>query len=93
MFRKYQRMRLELERLDHYFPDMRSAQKKWGRRGTDIKKLAGAPFFEKLYYGLFLAALCFCRAAYRGQKWYFTHLSSRPCPTWSPVVETKERIL
>ena len=92
MFRKYQRMRLELERLDYYFPEMREAHRRWGRRDADRGKLAGAPFAEKLYYGLFQAALVLCKAAYRVQRWYFTHLSSKPCPPWRPVLESKERL-
>jgi hypothetical protein len=88
MFRKYQRMRLELERLDCFFPRMERGH---GRR-KDPAKLRAAPFSEKLYYGLFQAALLLCKAAYHAQKLYFTHLSSRPCPTWSPVAESKERM-
>ena len=92
MFRKYQRMRLELERLDCYFPQMDSAHQRWGRRRRDPAKLRASPLSEKIYYGLFQAALGLCKAGYRAQKLYFTHVSSRPCPTWSPVVETKERM-
>ena len=92
MFRKYQRMRLELERLSCYFPHTENAHQQWGRRRTDAVKLRGAPFSERIYYGLFQAALWLCKAAYYAQKLYFTHLSARPCPTWSPVVESKERM-
>jgi hypothetical protein len=91
MFRKYQRLRLELERLDCYFPKPERAHRRWRRR-PDRAKLVAAPFSENLYYALFQAALWLCKAAYRAQKLYFTHFSSRPCPTWSPVVETKERM-
>ena len=92
MFRKYQRMRLELERLDCYFPKMDKAHRRWGRRRKDAARLAAAPISERLYYGLFQAALWLCRAAYRAQKLYFTYVSSHPCPTWDPVVESKERM-
>ena len=92
MFRKYQRMRLELERLDHYFPPVRRAQAHWSRRGTDTGRLARAAAAEKLYYGLFQAALLLCKAAYRSQKWFYTHVATRPCPTWAPVLESKEPI-
>ncbi len=92
MFRKYQRMRLELERMACYFPHTESVHQRWGRRRADGAKLSGAPFTEKCFYALFQAALWLCKAAYCAQKLYFTHLSSRPCPTWSPVVETKERM-
>jgi hypothetical protein len=92
MFRKYQRMRLELERLACYFPQTEAAHLQWGRRRADGVKLSRAPLLEKLYYALFQAALVLCKGAYHAQKLYFTHFSSRPCPTWSPVVETKERM-
>jgi len=92
MFRKYQRMRLELERMACYFPQTESVHQKWGRRRADRSKLRAAPFGEKLHYALFQAALVLCKAAYHAQKLYFTYFTSRPCPTWAPVVETKERI-
>jgi len=91
MFRKYQRMRLELERLACYFPQTEDCHQRWGRR-PDAARLAAAPLDEKLYYALFHAALGVCKAAYCAQKIYFTQFASRPCPTWSPVVESKERM-
>jgi hypothetical protein len=91
MFRKYQRMRLEIERLNHYFPRTRTAHEKWGRRRIDIRPLRAAPFSEKLRYLLFHAALVLCKVAYHTQKSYYTYFSARPCPTWFPVTETKER--
>jgi glycosyltransferase involved in cell wall biosynthesis len=90
MFRKYQRMRLEIERLHHFFPDWTPAHQRWGRRRLDRSTLREAPVAEQLYYGLFQAALVLCKAAYHAQRLYYTHLSRRPCPTWAPVTETKE---
>ncbi len=90
MFRKYQRMRLEIERLHHYFPETQPVHRKWGRRRLHLENLSRAPVSEKLYYGVFRAALVLCKLAYHAQRLYYTHLSKRPCPTWLPVSETKE---
>ncbi len=92
MFRKYQRMRLEIARLDCFFPPSRATHEKWGRRRLDGSRLRGAPLGEKCFYGLFQSALVLCKAAYHTQRIYFTYFAARPCPTWSPVMETKERL-
>jgi hypothetical protein len=92
MFRKYQRMRLELLRLDCFFPPTREVHRRWGRRRVDLKRLAGAPPREQLYYALFWLALGVCKLAYHAQRIYFSYFASSPCPTWSPVTETKERV-
>ena len=92
MFRKYQRMRLEIDRLHCYFPPTRDAHQKWGRRRLDRRCLSAAPFREKLYYTLFWLALCLCKLAYHTQRLHFTWLAQRDCPTWQPVTESKERM-
>lgn len=92
MFRKYQRMRLEIERLDCYFPASRAVQSGVGKRRPDRSLLRAAPVGEQLAYGLFQFALLLCKAAYNAQKLYYGYLSRRPCPTWLPVTETKEPI-
>lgn len=93
MFHKYQRMCLEIERLHCYFPESVPAHRRWGRRRLDRERLRSSPLTEKLYYGLFQAALVLCKIAYRCQKLWFTHFAQRPCPTWTPIAETKERLL
>ena len=85
MFRKYQRMRLELERLAHFFP--REQPK---RRWLDRSKLSQAPAREKVLYSIFRAALFLCKVAYRGQQFYYGRFAKKPCATWLPVTETKE---
>src|SRR5579872_2975696 len=90
MFHKYQRMRLEIERLNRYFPRTKAAHRRWGQRRVDWHLFSKAPFDDKLRYAHFQAALVLCKIAYHAQKFWFTYLSSRPCPTWFPVVETKE---
>lgn len=90
MFRKYQRMRLELERLHHFFPDSQPAHRRWGRRRLDLALLRQAPAPEKLYYALFQSALLLCRFSYHCQRLHYTYLAKRPCPPWKPVRETKE---
>ena len=90
MFRKYQRMRLEIERLHYYFPESRETHSRWGRRRLDPSHLRQAPLSEQFYYGVFQAALVLCKIAWHAQRLYYTHLSKTPCPTWLPVTETKE---
>lgn len=90
MFRKYQRMRLEIERLHIFFPASEAVHSRWGRRVVDRSRLAQAPLTQKLYYALFQAALMLCKMAYHAQRIYYTHISRTPCPTWLPVSETKE---
>ena len=85
MFRKYQRMRLELERLAHFFP-----QQKAKRRRLDRGRLRQAPPKEKVFYSIFQAALLLCKIAYRAQQLYYGRISKTPCATWLPVTETKE---
>jgi len=85
MFRKYQRMRLELERLTHFFP----REKPKGRR-LDRSRLRQAPAKEQVLYSIFQGALLLCKVAYRGQQLYYSHFAKQPCPTWQPVTETKE---
>jgi hypothetical protein len=92
MWNKYQRMRLEIERIHCYFPQSLPVHRRWGQRRPDRTLLRQAPFAEKLYYALFQAALILCKAAYRAQKLWFTRFSSKPCPTWVPIAETKERL-
>lgn len=92
MYRKYQRMVLEIERLHHFFPATQATHARWGRRQVDTTLLRHAPLAERLYYALFQSALALCKLAYRAQRLYYSRWSSRPCPTWLPVTETKERI-
>jgi hypothetical protein len=85
MFRKYHRMRLELERMAYYFP----REKPRGRR-LDRTRLREAPWREQALYWLFQAALLLCKAAYHGQRIYYSRWAKTPCPAWRPVEETKE---
>lgn len=90
MYRKYQRMVLEIERLHAYFPETRPAHEQWGQRRLDRSRLREAPLRERLYYVLFQLALVLCKLAYAGERYYYTHFSRTPCPTWLPVEESKE---
>ncbi|MCX6603287.1 MAG: glycosyltransferase family A protein [Acidobacteria bacterium] len=85
MFRKYQRMRLELERLAHFFPRQNPR-----RRRLDHSRLRQAPRREQVLYSSFQAALLLCKIAYRTQQFYYGRISKKPCATWLPVTETKE---
>jgi hypothetical protein len=85
-------MVLEIERLHHFFPATQQTHTRWGRRQVDTTLLRHAPLQERLYYALFQSALALCKLAYQAQRLYYSRWSSRPCPTWLPVTETKERI-
>jgi hypothetical protein len=90
MYRKYQRMVLEIERLNILFPETISTHLTYGRRKFLPVKLKSRPVEEKLYYLLFLGALQLCKFWYRWEKIFYTKRSSGSCPTWLPVEETKE---
>jgi hypothetical protein len=83
---------LEIERLHCYFPKTKPAHQKWGRRRTDRTLLVQAPREEKLYYAIFQTALLLVKAAYAIQRQWYMRYSTRPCPTWAPVIESKEPI-
>lgn len=93
MFRKYQRMLLEIERINCYFPETEDTHRKWGRRKIDWQFLFGSPVHEWFLYSLFLFGLALCKVGYRLQRLYYSRFSNKPCTTWLPVVETKERLL
>lgn len=87
MYRYYRRMRMEIERLDHLFPETRDVHRQFGTRRPD--RLAAAPAVERAYFALFGAALLTCRAVYRIERAYYERLSSTPCDPWPPIPETK----
>jgi glycosyltransferase involved in cell wall biosynthesis len=90
MYRKYQRMVLEIERLNVFFPETIPTHVNFGKRKFLPKKLSFRPHLEKLYYLYFLAALQLCKVWYHLEKFFYTKRRSGSCPTWRPVEETKE---
>lgn len=92
MYRKYQRMRLEIERLDHLFPETAPAHQMWGRRKLDLNQLSDRPLTEKLFYALFQFNLTLCKVFYAFERMYFSNFARSPYQTWHPVLETKKEI-
>jgi glycosyltransferase involved in cell wall biosynthesis len=89
MYRYYRRMRLEIERLDVLFPELRAAHEQHGRRQVDREALRRAPRRERFLFRYFYAALALCRAWYRVERFAYRRLARRNCPTWEPIAETK----
>tara|TARA_B110001454_G_scaffold219179_1_gene250772 strand:- start:59126 stop:60076 length:951 start_codon:yes stop_codon:yes gene_type:complete len=90
MYRKYQRMKLEIERLNYFFPETVKTHQNFGRRRLQKKLILNRPISEISYYMLFLIGLYLCKAGYELEKFYYRYLSKQYCPTWKPVVETKD---
>lgn len=89
MYRKYQRMRLEIERLHVYFPPTVAVHSRWGQRRLVLGKILSRELPEVFYYTVFLGALYACKMWYFLEKTYYSYFSKSYCPTWKPVVETK----
>jgi hypothetical protein len=87
MYRYYRRMRMELERMDLLFPETRAVHQEHGSRAPDL--LASAPAHERAAFALFSVALLGCRVAYRTERAYYEHLSTKPCDPWPRIEETK----
>ncbi len=92
MFRKYQRMTLEIERLNIFFPDSILTHSQYGKRRFVFAELKQRPLREKLFYVLFVAALYLCKSIYWIQKKYYSNLAKTPYETWKPILETKRKI-
>jgi glycosyltransferase involved in cell wall biosynthesis len=89
MYRYYKRLRLEIERLDVLFPELRAVHHLYGRRTLDRAALRQAPPRERFLWRYFQAALGLCRAWYRIERFYYRRLARGNCPTWNPIPETK----
>ncbi len=89
MYRYYKRLRLEIERLDVLFPELREVHRRHGRRTVDRVALRSAPPRERFLWRYFQAALGLCRAWYRIERFYYRRLARGSCPTWIPIAETK----
>lgn len=93
MYSYYKRMRLEIERMDILFPELREAHRLHGRREVDQAALRRAPPRERFLWRVFHAALWVCRVWYRIERFAYRRLAWRDCPTWNPIPETKVPIL
>ena len=89
MYRYYKRMRLEIERLDLLFPELREVHQRYGRRELDRTAWGRATSRERSLWRTFHSALWLCRAWYRLERSYYRRLARGGCPTWNPIRETK----
>lgn len=87
MNRYYRRMRRELERLDHLFPETADAHRLHGIRRQDL--LSSAPPIERVHHAIFRGALASCRAAYVCERAWVRHVRRAPRRWWAPIEETK----
>jgi glycosyltransferase involved in cell wall biosynthesis len=90
MYRKYQRMRLEFERLDHFFPESRKTHRSLGKRKFIPATLREHGIPEFFYYAVFLFFLQLCKGRYHWERFSYSRFRRSLCPTWLPVKETKE---
>jgi glycosyltransferase involved in cell wall biosynthesis len=89
MYRYYKRMRLEIERLDILFPELREVHRRYGRRQFDPAAFACASPRERFLFRTFHTALWLCRSWYRVERAYYRRLARGSCATWDPIPETK----
>ncbi|MDF1739213.1 MAG: glycosyltransferase [Verrucomicrobiales bacterium] len=89
MHRYYRRMRMELERVSYLFPEFNTDTSNRPKRRTDWARLKTAGFTQQVGWFIFQAAFRLCKLRYHLERIYYSHLSSRPCPFWPTVVETK----
>ncbi len=89
MHRYYRRMRMELERMNYLFPEFNPDISGHPKRRTDWARLRAADFSQQMGWLIFQTVFRICKLRYHLERIYFTHLSSRPCPFWPTVVETK----
>lgn len=90
MYRKYQRMRLEIERLNCFFPETVKTHEAFGKRNLQKKIIFSKPVLEIFYYTVFLSGLYLCKALYNFEKFYYSYFSTTYYQTWKPVLETKD---
>lgn len=87
MYRKYRRMRANLERSEHLFPELMAVRRTYGHRRYDL--LSSASRAELAEFALFQAAVFLCRVGYRFQRAYYRRLSRQRCPPWPAIADTK----
>lgn len=92
MYRTYRRMRMEIERLDKLIPGTQSSYKNHGVRKYDKHRLKHAKIRDRLYWYLFRLALQLCKAHYLIDRIWYKYFSSRKCPAWQIIEESKSPI-
>lgn len=86
MFSTYRRMRLEIERLNLIIPETIPAHQS---RGYDWNAVRSASWQDRLLWNLFRLALGACKTRYFAERIYYQHFSSKFCPAWPAIMETK----
>jgi glycosyltransferase involved in cell wall biosynthesis len=92
MYRYYRRMRMEIERLDLLFPELRETHRQHGVRSYDWERVRQAPARERWLWRLFRLALLGCKIWYLTERFYYRYLARGGCPAWPPVEESKQPI-
>jgi glycosyltransferase involved in cell wall biosynthesis len=92
MYHYYRRMRMEIERLDLLFPELRAVHQRHGVRTYDWGRVRQAPGRERWLWRFFRLALLGCKLWYVGERFYYRHLARRDCPAWPPITESKQPI-
>jgi glycosyltransferase involved in cell wall biosynthesis len=89
MYRYYRRMRMEIERLDVLFPELRAIHQRHGVRWYDWARVRQSSARERWLWRLFRLALVGCKVWYMGERFYYRHLARGGPPSWPPVEESK----
>ena len=90
MFRKYQRMKLEIERLHVFFPTTIATHQKWGQRKLLANELLRHTVVDTLFYLYFLFFLEICKLTYALHRFYYSKCASESYATWKPIEESKK---
>jgi glycosyltransferase involved in cell wall biosynthesis len=92
MYRTYRRMRMEIERLNKLVPSSQSTYKRDGVRKYDRKSLVNANVSDKFYWYVFRLVLQVCKANYIVERIWYKYFSTRNCPAWQIIEESKSPI-
>ncbi|MBU1537286.1 glycosyltransferase family 2 protein [Myxococcota bacterium] len=90
MYRKYQRMVLEIRRLHHLFPEMVSTHSTHGKRKVVWSQVFEHGLAATLLYIHFLLHLTGCKYLLLLEEFWYKHLTTTECKTWKPILETKQ---
>lgn len=89
MYRTYRRMRREIERLNHLFPETVPVHQ---LRRYDWDAVRRANPRDRWLWRSFRVALGACQCLYGCERLYYQRLSQRFCVSWKPVKETKQSL-
>lgn len=92
MYRYYRRLRRELLRVDRLFPETRPTHARFGRRRTDVARLAAAGPRAIVAHLHFRAAVGICRLLYALDAFYHRRIAATPPDEWPPIADTKRAV-